>query len=142
MDWLFDRGIVFDILPNDETVEKIVRSDEKIKTLACLTYLEHEPEQENIPLWQIIFTLLVGAGGYTAAKLFSSSPVTVLIREGTVIAVGGETGLGAELAFLFIFLGIALSIVLATFHINRHGKHIAAWANSWSTAIKESAGSR
>ena len=113
MDWLFDQGIVFDILPDDTTARKIATSSKRIQALACLTYLENEPDQESIPMWHIVSVILVGAGGYAAVNIFDSTVV-------------GAIG-----------LAVLLMVLLVTFEINRHTKNIAAWANSWSTAIKE-----
>ena len=129
MDWLFDQGIVFDILPNDDTVGKIATSN-RIQALACLTYLEHEPDQEHPAIWQIIFTLLAGVFGFVTAEILGEDDIAVEIF-GVPISAGGLIAFGS------LGLGLALIVLLVTFHINRHTKHIAAWANSWSTAIRE-----
>jgi len=47
-DWLFDHGIVFDILPDTKIVKEIAQSDLRTQILACLAYLEHKPAQENM----------------------------------------------------------------------------------------------
>lgn len=116
MDWLFNQGIVFDILPDDRTVMEVAKSKTKIQTLACLTYLEREPEQENISLWNVTIPVLTAAGGFAVATLLDP-PLAVPL---------GALGLITLLIFIFL-----------TSRKNYHSKHIAAWSHSWLTAIKE-----
>lgn len=200
MEWLHERKIVFDILPDDKTAEEVANSSFRIQALACLTYLEAEPEKESISLWQIAVTLLSGAFGFILARAPSilsrfQAPDSEAIDEAletadseaiekaletadseaveTALETADSEVLGAafksanretielavesgsiealkpalktsdyvavELIVIAPVLAFVLSLALV-WMINRKNNHIrviAAWAKSWSTAIKE-----
>lgn len=119
MDWLFNQGIVFDVLPDDYSIEKVINSGNKTQTLACLTYLENEPEQGIISIWQLLMTLFMSPGAFIIAYLFGTVNATVGVVVGAI-----------TIAILLIFVFFANNK-------NYHIRIVAAWANSWSTAIKE-----
>lgn len=131
MDWLFCEGIIFNVLPDDEIVKKIADSDSKIQTLACLNYLEHEPEKENVALWGIIISLIVGVAGWSLEQ-YSTTIFDLLpwLKD-----IAGEEG--SILLVVWLGVVILLATIWFTSRINQHIESIAAWASSWSIAIKE-----
>lgn len=114
-DWLFDHGIVFDILPDTKIVKEIAQSDLRTQILACLAYLEHKPAQENMAAWGVLGAVTVGL--FTTSEFFTIHNAIPWI----------------VLSFFAFFLGM---IVLAIRDIY-HAKLIAAWAASWRSAITE-----
>lgn len=140
MDWLFDHGIVFDILPDDESVKEIADQGQTVQALACLTYLEHEPEKENIPLLGILFTLMVGVGGLALDHFLPENFLDLLsealldILPAAISATAGNEPI-FFLAATLLIVGL-LILVGAISKKNYAIRGIAAWANSWSTAIK------
>lgn len=160
IDWLYDQGIVFDVLPNHDTVREIAEKNIKTQALACLTYLEHEPEQEFPSIWQLMFGLAGGGIGFLVAQLFDNDTTQETEEEeedaqdpdeennpqateaDDTVSVG-PIEVPQEVFFIVaVVLGVALFIIallilLAVFKINRNSKHIAAWANSWKTALRD-----
>ena len=120
MDWLREQDIVFDVLPDERTLEELSTSGNELQALGCLTYLENEPRSEHIPLLDIVTSVTLTLIGVVIGAV---SIEFINIQVATYIALG----------WFLILLGALLLVSKKNSHI----RNIAAWANSWSTAIKE-----
>lgn len=125
MDWLYRHKIVFDVLPEDEIccLETIATTPSlRIKALGNLTYLENEPNKEEIGALPIILTLASIALG------------TLLGVEGQADDPSPGLPMATGVALAVIFVLLALMSILRK---NSRISSIAAWAKSWSAAIRE-----
>lgn len=125
MDWLFDHGIVFNMLPDSKVVKEIVDSDLRTQILACLTFLEHKPEQESASYWRIFFTILLASISFILGQTWpSEAPILEALQTPAVISS-------------MIIIAVTLVLIILVAAENRNARSVAAWAISWSTAIKE-----
>jgi len=113
------------MLPDATIVREIAESDLKTQILACLTFLEHKPEQESASYWRIFFTILLASVSFILGNTWpSETPFLEALQ--TPVA---KWSLGIIAVTLLLLILVAAE--------NRHAKSVAAWAISWSTAIKE-----
>lgn len=125
MDWLFDHGIVFNMFPDSKVVKEIVDSDLRTQILACLTFLEHKPEQESASYWRMFFTILLASISFILGQTWpSEAPLLEALQTPSVI-------------WSMIIIAVTLLLIILVAAENRNAKSVAAWALSWSTAIKE-----
>lgn len=122
LNWLYSNHIVFNLLPNEIVVRHLARDTSlKTKALGSLDYLAEEPEKENIAVVPIVFTAIA-----LVVRVLIPSP-----------AENSDQNFDLAVLPIILFIPLALFLLLRASHRNYRVAAVAAWAKSWSTAIRD-----
>lgn len=164
MDWLYERHIVFDLLPEHRRVEQIAAdSVSRVQALGALDYLEEGTEKEDtgilgpfFVLFTFIIGLLLGVGSGATGEENDNPPESQsnmapppLSQEAYEQKIANNSVTQSQtddnyldnqgLIIVVVVIGaLAMMFVMVMLsNKNRRAKRVAAWAKSWGTAIRE-----